>query len=287
MLPRSVNFHINKACNYRCAHCYAVFDDVVAQTGLNMLPKAQQLELVRALDAAGFEKLTLAGGEPTLVPWLHELIASFRGTTMLVTNGSRLTPRALDDLVAAGLDWVVLSIDAATAEGARAIGRQNKRGQAMGAPDHIELARQLHARGLRLKINTVVTRTNLDAQMSRMLAAMKPERWKVLQVLPVDGQNDATIDDLEVTRDEFDGFVNRHREALDELGARAIEIVPEPCEFIRGSYAMVDPSGRFFDSALGCHTYSRAILDVGVEQAFSTVSFDHELYRERGGEYEW
>jgi organic radical activating enzyme len=40
---------------------------------------------------SGLGKITFAGGEPTLCPWLHDLIAIAKKTgmvTMLVTNGS-------------------------------------------------------------------------------------------------------------------------------------------------------------------------------------------------------
>ena len=92
--PPSVNFHLWEPCNMRCRFCFATFQDV-KQTVLprGHLPREQALVVVEQLAAAGFDKITFAGGEPTLCPWLGELIAlaKQRGlTTMLVTNGSRL-----------------------------------------------------------------------------------------------------------------------------------------------------------------------------------------------------
>jgi hypothetical protein len=43
---------------------------------------------------------------------------------------------------------------------------------------------------------------------------------------------------------------------------------------IRGSYIMVDPQCRFFDSTRGAHHYSRPILKVGMDAAFAEVDFD-------------
>ena len=54
-----------------------------------------------------------------------------------------------------------------------------------------------------------------------------------------------------------------------------------------GSYVMVDPAGRFFDNASGAHTYSRPILEVGVEEAFRQVSVDSRRFLSRGGLYDW
>lgn len=283
MLPPSVNFHVNQACNYRCEHCFATFRDVKEELGKGMLAKATQLAVVQALDEAGFEKLTFAGGEPTLVPWLPELIEAFSGTTMLVTNGSMLDQTYLDKL-APSLDWVVLSVDASTAALSSEIGRRDSRGQAMSGKDYVELAHAIKARGMRLKVNTVVSARNYDHDMADMIAAMAPERWKILQVLAVEGQNDEHIAALEIEHAQFDAFITRHEEALAGV---PVELVPEPCDTLRGSYAMVDPAGRFFDSALGFHTYSNPLLEVGVEIAFSQVSFDEERFDARGGRYDW
>lgn len=283
MLPPSVNFHINQACNYRCEHCFATFLDVKEELGKGMLAKATQLAIVQALDEAGFDKITFAGGEPTLVPWLPELIEAFTGTTMLVTNGSMLDEAYLDRL-AGSLDWVVLSVDASTASLSGEIGRRDSRGQAMSGEEYVALANAIKAHKMRLKVNTVVSTRNHDHDMADMIAAMAPERWKILQVLPVEGQNDEHIAALTIERAQFDAFIARHEEALSTT---PVTLVPEPCDTLRGSYAMVDPAGRFFDSALGFHTYSRPILDVGVNVAFSQVSFDEERFDARGGRYDW
>jgi radical S-adenosyl methionine domain-containing protein 2 len=66
------------------------------------------------------------------------------------------------------------------------------------------------------------------------------------------------------------------------LGVRT---VAEPVETIRGSYAMISPDGRFFDSSTGRHQYSRPILQVGLTNAFSEISFDAAKYDGRDGNY--
>ena len=63
--------------------------------------------------------------------------------------------------------------------------------------------------------------------------------------------------------------------------------MPEPVEDIRGSYAMIDRHGRFFDSLSGAHRYSEPILQVGVDRAFSQVSFDRQVFEGRGGSYDF
>ena len=110
----SVNFHLWEPCNMRCKFCFATFQDV-KQSILpkGHLPKEKALEVVRHLAAYGFEKITFAGGEPLLCPWLPELIkeAKLLGlTTMIVTNGSRLTEQFLIENKNC-LNWIAISID--------------------------------------------------------------------------------------------------------------------------------------------------------------------------------
>ena len=54
------------------------------------LPKEQAMQVVKLLAESGFEKITFAGGEPTLCQWISDLTAlakDYGMTTNLVTNG--------------------------------------------------------------------------------------------------------------------------------------------------------------------------------------------------------
>ena len=112
---------------------------------------------------------------------------------------------------------------------------------------------------IRLKINTVVTRSDYDEDLAGFIANARPDRWKLLQVLPVRGQNDGLVDDLVVTHEEFTRYVARNR-CVESMG---IVVVPESNDLMTGSYVMVDPAGRFFDNVVGTHVYSRPINQVG------------------------
>ena len=138
-------------------------------------------------------------------------------------------------------------------------------------------------RGIRLKINTVVTPLNWEEDFTDFIIRANPERWKLLQVLPVSGQNDATVDQFITTEGQFNAYVDRNR-GVENTG---IAVVPESIELITGSYLMVDPAGRFFDNVTGTHHYSRPILAVGVEAAIKEVNPITERFVERGGLYDW
>jgi radical S-adenosyl methionine domain-containing protein 2 len=41
-----------------------------------------------------------------------------------------------------------------------------------------------------VKVNTVVSRANVGEDLAPVLAALRPDKWKVFQVLPVYGDRD-------------------------------------------------------------------------------------------------
>lgn len=291
LLPEAVNYHLNKNCNFRCKGCYATFDEDLSIRGV-MLPREAMFRLVEAVAAAPLpdgrtvRKLTFAGGEPTLCPWLPELVAHAKSlglVTMVVTNGSRCTPAYLNRL-APSLDWLTLSLDSLDPALNVAMGRHDAKGRPLSAVTYADLLAEAARIGLRTKINTVVNRVNHRETMTGFIADSGIARWKILQVMAVAGQNDANIDLLTVTREEFDAYVERHHYGVTAAGIR---VVPEPVTAIRGSYAMIDPQGRFFDSSAGHHQYSAPILEVGVAAAFGQVRFDRALFEARGGSYDF
>lgn len=280
-IPPAVNFHLWKPCNLGCKFCFAEFDDDDAlkriRTGLG---ESDCLAIVDALAAAGVEKLNLVGGEPTLCPHLISVIerARARGmTTSIVTNGFRLA-NVLEH--APGLlDWVGLSVDSASEVTQAALGRDKG--------DHVhksvELVKRLHSLGIRVKLNTVVTALNWQEDMTSFVLDVRPERWKVFQVLPIAGQNDGRVEPLLVTSEQFAAFVDRHKGVAEH----GIALVAETNAAMTDSYAMIDPLGRFFCNTGGRLHYSQPILGIGAIAAFEQVNFDPARFEDRGGLYHW
>ena len=204
----SVNFHLWRPCNMKCGFCFATFQDIDPDN----LPKGHIgrddcISVVEALGEAGFQKINFAGGEPTLCPWLSELItrASEIGlVTSIVTNGSRITPDWLQS-VEGHLDWTALSIDSVNRAASLRIGRATQSGP-LGEDDYLKAVDILRANDVRVKVNTVVTRFNLEEDMNNFIIEARPERWKLLQVLPVKGQNDFSIGEYVISGSEFERY---------------------------------------------------------------------------------
>lgn len=274
----SVNFHLWEQCNMKCGFCFAKFQDVkdtVLPKG--HLSKDESINVVRQLADFGFQKITFVGGEPTLCPWLSELIeiAKEKGlTTMIVTNGSNLTDKFLKNNKKY-LDWIAISIDSLKADINLGIGRKYKN-RIIDENYYYILIRKIKKYNYRLKINTVVNQFNYREIMQNFIDKVEPERWKVIEVMSIQGQNDRKFNKFAVTDLQYDYFISRHRDMISENN-----------DLMKGSYVMVDPAGRFFDNSNGFHSYSNSIVVVGIENAFQEMNYDYTKFVKRKGIYNW
>lgn len=285
-IPTAVNWHFWPWCNYGCKFCFARFEDIPRA---DRLPKEVAVTVPEMLAVAGAQKITFVGGEPTLCPYLGDLLAASKDvglTTCIVTNASGLTEEFLNEW-AHLIDWVGLSIDASTDVIHAEIGRGMRGDLARQRSHHLALARdawiRCKARGIRMKLNTVVCGPNIQDDMSTLVLELMPERWKIFQVLPVEGQNDGDVDSLLIKKDEFENWLLRHK----HVESRGIQFVPESNDLMRGSYAMLDALGRFYSNESGGHVYGPSILEVGVQKAWEENEFIEQRFHDRGGIYDW
>ena len=278
----SVNFHLWEPCNMRCKFCFATFQDV-KQTVLpkGHLPEKEALIVVRKIAAAGFEKITFAGGEPMLCFWLPKLIKTAKElglTTMIVTNGSQLTDSFLIENENY-LDWIAISIDSLKEATNLKIGRAIVGKRSLTESFYKEKINLIKKHKYGLKINTVVNAYNHLEDFQDLINFAQPKRWKVLQVLPIVGQNDIKIDTCKISKKQFNAFVDRH--------SSINSIVPESNNAMKGSYVMIDPAGRFFDNTTGMYNYSKSIVNNDIEKLMNQVNYSFKKFIQRDGIYEW
>lgn len=269
----------------KCKFCFATFQDVKS----TVLPKGHlsridSLKVIDEIIKAGYSKITFAGGEPTLCPWIDELIIRAKKgglTTMLVTNGARLSGKILNK-VENYLDWITLSIDSINRETLIETGR-SERNKPMNENEYLKIINEIHSKNIRLKLNTVVTSINYKENLSQFVLKMKPERWKIMQVLPIKGQNDSLVEKFLIDQKQFQNYV-LNNSSVTENG---IKIISENNDEMTESYIMIDPAGRFFDNANGTYNYSKSILEVGIITAFEEVKVKSEKFINRDGIYNW
>ncbi len=154
-------------CNFRCSYCFAVFDDLKDK----YLSKDDNLRLCHLL-AQKFDKITLLGGEPTLSPYLGEMLSickSYGRTTSIITNGYRMAEEDYVRSLAGLLDWVTISIDSANPATNAALGRgfgprskPNQPVSPLTTEHYVKVAGLVRKHGMKLKISTVVNKLNKD-----------------------------------------------------------------------------------------------------------------------------
>lgn len=276
--PESVNWHVTAVCNYSCRFCFLTLDGFRASSEPGVAlhqPLGDASKLLRLLKEAGTLKLTFAGGEPTLCRELPGLIAESSGlglVTMLVSNGTGVTASFLE-ACSTHLSAVKLSVESSSDATEARLGR--------GTGNHLstvrraaKLCREFH---VPVMVNTVVTAENWDEDLHALIGELQPTRWKVFQVLRVEGENHSGWPSLAVDDLRFSAFCSTHAD---------LRPIVEDNRLMTGSYVMVDPLGRFFQHNGTGYVYSRPILEVGVAIALGEVGWDRETFLARGGQYD-
>jgi radical S-adenosyl methionine domain-containing protein 2 len=274
MRIETINVNPWPHCDLACVYCYGSFPEKPTR-----LPLARWRTILDEIARYKTVRVTFSGGEPTLHPDLLAMLEHARDVGLqrsIVTNGAKLRSAHVELL-----DLVTVTHDAVSEAVLRAIGRSV--GKSAPYLERFEAVCALAARcGTDLKVNTVVTRLNLGEDLRSTLARIRPVKWKPLQFTSVIGENEDRAAELEVTREEFEGFVARHRAELEAAG---IVVAPETETDVRSTYVMIDPSGRVFSTWSGTKRFSRPVLEVGLEAAVAEVGgYDRERFLARGGD---
>jgi len=158
---KDLRISVTDRCNFRCTYCMPL-DEYVWIDRREILSFEEISRIARVFTGLGVEKIRITGGEPLVRKDLHSLIrmlSSLEGIDdlCLTTNASLLTEQ-IDDLAAAGLRRINVSIDTLDPEKFKQI---TKRGDLAKILDGLFAAKKL---GLHpIKINAVIERgTNED-----------------------------------------------------------------------------------------------------------------------------
>lgn len=215
-----------------------------------------------------------------LIRYLKEDLAM--ESVSIVTNGSKLRDAWFDQF-GPYIDVLAVSCDSFNEDTNKQIGRLT--GSSAHQLEHLDTARRLcEKHNIKFKINTVVNKLNWQEDMNEHIHRMRPTRWKVFQVLILEGENKGSdakrdADKFAITSKQFDAFVQRHRDQSC--------IVPESNADMQNSYLLLDEEMRFLDCSRSGKTPSESILDVGVFEAIKCSGFDAQSFERRGGIYDW
>ena len=242
-------------------------------------------QILVELKKSGISKINFAGGEPLLYKNFGELLtfAKHLGfVTSIISNGSRITQDWINEY-AQFLDVIGISCDSANEDTLINLGRGNG-DSALNTFEVFRLVDEFSLKsGKRIfkKLNSVVTSLNCNENMKGFVRSLNINRWKVFQILRIEGENELHYDSLKITEDEFNGFIARHA----TLNKEGMSIVAESNDAMTNSYLMINPDGCLYQNSEGEYIKSKPILNVGFEKAFKQISFSQEKFLNRGGVY--
>ena len=227
--PLSLLCELTYRCNLQCPYCY---NPVALASYRDELTTAQWGKVLREAAALGVVQTHFSGGEPTLRRDLPVLVAEAAASglyTNLITQGTFLDDAALDELIAAGLDHIQISIQAPEAALADPIA---------GTEVHarkLEAIRRVQTREVALTLNCVLHRGNHDSIADTIALA-----------------HELGIRRLELANVQFYGWAYRNRLALMPTRAQVAlgdAVVTAARERLRGEmeivYVLPDYFGDF------------------------------------------
>lgn len=172
-------WQVNYRCNYRCMFCRYWIDPMGDQPELSV---AQFHEGSEKLASLGALLISLAGGEPLIRPDIVELVAAVAEWhfPFITTNGWFSTPELADELFAAGLWGVSVSIDYADAERHdRRRGMPGAFDRALAAVEHFSAARRY--KWQRVNWMAVLMEDNLDQLEPMIRLAAERDAYFMVQ----------------------------------------------------------------------------------------------------------
>lgn len=282
-----INFHMTESCNYRCSYCYATWNELASSSELHRHPgKINSLFEVLAAyflhdnplkKHLGYHhvRINFAGGEPMLLGrrFIDAMnkAAQLGFKTSIITNGHFLDTEMLQQ-ISPYLSVLGISFDTADRNLAYQIGRSDRKKQYLSSDRLIDVCQQyrlLNPKGV-LKINTVVNLLNYQDNLCGVINKIKPEKWKLLRVLPVHNHN------LTITQQQYEQYIEQHSQFSNIISI-------EDNGDMHQSYLMINPEGCFYQNADAGTGYilSQPILTAGVDCALEQIPFNLSAFGRR------
>ncbi len=180
--PLVVIWEVTRACDLACVHCRAM---AIPGREPDELTTDEGRALIRQVREFGRPLFVLTGGDPLKRDDIHDLIAA-AGEVGLPTHLSPsgtplLTHAALLRARAAGLSGISISLD-----GSDERIHDKFRGVEASFRWSLEGAAAATGLGLRLQINTTLTRHNLDdlEAIADLVGSLEADRWTVFLLIP-------------------------------------------------------------------------------------------------------
>jgi radical SAM protein with 4Fe4S-binding SPASM domain len=213
-----VVWNATRRCNLHCGHCYA---DAHDRDYPNELSTEEGYSMLEDLAAFGVPTVLFSGGEPLTRPDVLDL-ATRAGElgmrTVLSTNGTKIDAAKAEEIAAAGLSYVGISIDGIGALNDKIRG---KKGAFDAAIAGIQAAQGAGLRtGIRFTVHAL-NRSQLGAVFS--LAEIEGVNRLCIYHLAYAGRGDK-MQSHDLTPEQTRGVVEEVFDRTEDLGRRGVEM---------------------------------------------------------------
>ncbi len=200
-----ISWNVTKKCNLYCKHCYResspdeeIDDELTTEEGKKFLQDMKK---------ANLGTIVFSGGEPLLRPDIFELIeyaSSLKMMTLMGSNGTLISPKVAEKLKSSGLNAIAISIDSLNEEV-----HDDFRGQKGSLKKAMEGVKNCIDAGLRVQINTTISKYNLDDIDEVMEYADKVGALSSHMLFLVDVGRGKSIDATQLNKKEYKDTINK------------------------------------------------------------------------------
>lgn len=266
MIYSCINLHFTDFCNFHCTHCFVKKEN-------NELSFEQLKVVVDKIDdyfnSNGIKgRINIAGGEPLLsrnIGRLIDYIYSKNIRVSIITNGYYLDEAFIEEYKSK-IEMIGISVDSLVYETNIKIGRCHKK-NTISKEKLVYISNLIKRAGIKLKINTCISKLNYEEDFNEFINNIKPDRFKILQMnCP---QNDYKNQCNILSEEEVKCF-------LDKIN---YDYVYERGEDMKKSYVIIDSLGNI--STNNGHISQISIFDYNLQEAVEKIEVDYDNYIKR------
>ena len=225
----TINFHLTDICNYKCKFCFINKEnkELSFDNAIIIINKIKQYFDHYHLKG----RINLVGGEPLCYKRIQDIIDYIKSLNIdvsIVTNGYLLTNEFIINNKDK-LSMIGISVDSIDNNTNKLIGRCC--GCKSIEKNHLlEICNTIKKCNINLKINTCVMKTNLNEDLSSLIKEIKPDRYKIFQVV----LDTKFAKENAITNDEFNKYLSKYN---------GIDYFSETNDYMLQNYLIVDSRG--------------------------------------------
>lgn len=261
-----INLHFTDFCNYHCKHCFVKKENY--ELSLDELKTVVDKIHKYFSDNNIKGRINLAGGEPLMsrnIDKLIEYISSKNIEVSIITNGYYLDEIFIERHKNQ-ISTIGISVDSLDYDTNIKIGRCFK-ANVLSKEQLISICDKVKKSGIKLKINTCLSKLNINEDFNSFINTVSPNRYKIFQMVCDD--NDIVNKNNIVSDDEVMQFLNK----ID------YEYIYESSNDMKQSYIIIDSEGNI--STNNSHVSNISVFTYELEEAIKLLNVDYKNYIKR------